>query len=270
MSSLNGKVVVITGAASGLGEATARRFARDGARVILGDIRADAGAALAEELGGVFQPCDVTREADIAALVDRAVADHGRLDCMINNAGQLGAVGRIEAIEASAWRDTMAVLLDSVFYGMKHAARVMRPQGSGAILSTSSVAGVVALGPHVYTAAKHAVVGLTKSVASELAESGVRVNAVAPGNVPSRMTILAYGDEETMHKATAARNPLKRPIAASEIAGLFAYLASDDAINITGQVIKLDAGLVECRMDASYYGKPAAYFDAFGNRADRD
>lgn len=266
MKRLEGKVTVITGASSGLGAATARRFAAEGAVLVLGDIREDAGGALAEELGGRFLPCDVTREADVAALVDGAIEAHGRLDCMINNAGQLGALGRVEDISAQSWRDTMAILVDSVFYGMKHAARVMRAQGEGVILSTSSVAGLVALGPHAYTAAKHAVIGLTRSVAAELAADGIRVNAVAPGSVPSNMTDFAYGDAEAMRKVAEARNPLRRMIGPEEIAGAFAYLASNDAFNLTGQVIALDAGLVECRLDASYYAREPSYFDAYGNR----
>lgn len=263
---LEGKVTVITGAASGLGEATARRFAREGAVLVLGDFRHDAGKSLAEKLSAAFVPCDVTREEDVAALVDRAIALHGRLDCMINNAGQLGAVGRVEEIGAAAWRDTLAVLLDSVFYGMKHAARVMRPQCSGAILSTSSAAGLAPLGPHAYTAAKHAVVGLTRSVAAELAADSIRVNAVAPGNVPTRMTELAYGDAETMRKAAEARNLLRRVVEADEIAGAFAYLASDDGLNVTGQVLAVDAGLVDCRLGADYYARTPTYFSAEGDR----
>lgn len=267
MNRLHDKVVVITGAASGLGEATARRFAREGARLVLGDIREEQGIALAAELGGAFLACDVTCEADVAALVDQAIRLHGRLDCIVNNAGQLGAVGRVEEIEGTAWRDTLAVLLDSVFYGMKHAARVMRPRGTGIILSTSSAAGLAPLGPHAYTAAKHAVIGLTLSVASELAADGIRVNAVAPGNVPSRMTALAYGDAEAMRRAAQARNPLGRVVEPDEVAAAFAYLASDDAANVTGQVLAVDAGLVECRLDAAYYARTSGYFDAFGARA---
>lgn len=263
---LEGKVTVITGAASGLGEATARRFAREGAVLVLGDIRQDAGQLLADELSAAFVPCDVTREEDVAALVDQAMVLHGRLDCMVNNAGQLGAVGRVEAIEAAAWRNTLAVLLDSVFYGMKHAARVMRPQGAGVILSTSSAAGLAPLGPHAYTAAKHAVIGLTRSVAAELAADGIRVNAVAPGNVPTRMTELAYGDAAAMRKAAEARNPLRRIVEADEIAGAFAYLASDDGLNVTGQVLAVDAGLVDCRLGSDYYARTPAYFSVDGDR----
>lgn len=266
MSSQQGRIVVITGAASGLGEAAARRFAADGAKVVLGDIQVERGAALAGALGGDFLRCDVTVEDEVEALVAGAQSRHGRLDCMINNAGQLGALGSVTDIDATAWDRTIAVLLTSVFYGMKHAGRIMREQRDGCILSTTSVAGLAALGPHVYTAAKHGVVGLTLSVASELAQYGVRVNAVAPGNVPTRMTELAYGDAEAMRQAAEARNPLKRVISAEEIAGALAYLAGPDGRNITAQILAVDAGLTACRLDASYYAKPASYFDAFGNQ----
>jgi NAD(P)-dependent dehydrogenase (short-subunit alcohol dehydrogenase family) len=257
MQRLDGRVTIITGAASGLGAATARRFASEGAVLLLGDVREEEGAGLASELGAHFMRCDVTCEADIAGLVDAAVARHGRLDCMISNAGQLGARGRIEDIEADVWRATMAVLLDSVFYGTKHAARVMRPQGHGVILSTSSAAAIAPLGPHAYTTAKHALVGLTRSAAAELAADGIRVNTVAPGNVPTRMTELAYGSAQAMRTAAQARNPLQRVVEADEVAGAFAYLASDDARNVTGQVLAVDAGLVECRLGADYYARTA-------------
>jgi NAD(P)-dependent dehydrogenase (short-subunit alcohol dehydrogenase family) len=266
MAAKDPNVVAITGAASGLGEAAARRFAADGARVFVGDIQVERGTALAAEIGGDFVRCDVTDEGDVEALIAAAVERHGRLDCMINNAGQLGALGSVTEISAPAWDRTIAVLLTSVFYGMKHAGKIMREQRDGCILSTASVAGLAALGPHAYTAAKHGVVGLTLSVASELAEYGVRVNAVAPGNVPTRMTELAYGDAEAMLRAAEARNPLKRVVSAEEIAGALAYLAGPEGRNITAQVLALDAGLTACRLDASYYGKPASYFDAFGNK----
>lgn len=268
MPGLDGLVTIITGAASGLGEATARRFAAGGARLILSDIQQGPGAALAAELGGHFAPCDVTDEAQVAALVDGAVERHGRLDCMINNAGHLGALGSITEIPASAWRHTMAILLDSVFYGMKHAARVMRAQRSGCILSTTSVGGIAPLGPHAYTSAKHAVVGLTRSVASEMAEYGVRVNAVAPGRVQTRMTELAYGSAARMQEVTAQQNPIPRVVQAGEIAGAFAYLAGSDGLNVTGQVLTVDAGMTMCRLDSSYYAKPPAYVGALGPEAE--
>ena len=166
---LAGKVAVITGAASGIGEATARRFVEEGCKVVLGDIQTEQGQALARELGTgvVFQYCNVTKEDEVAGLVDLAVKEFGQLDIMFNNAGIVGAIGPIDTTIDAEWNATLAVLLNGVFYGMKHAARVMKPQKSGAIVSMSSVAGVAGgLGPHAYAAAKTAVVGLTKNVAA--------------------------------------------------------------------------------------------------------
>jgi NAD(P)-dependent dehydrogenase (short-subunit alcohol dehydrogenase family) len=163
---LKGRVAVVTGGARGIGEGTVRRFVEEGASVIISDLQAEAGEALARELGAAarFIRTDVTREEDVAAAVDLAVREFGRLDCMINNAGIVGAIGSIKDTSVKAWDATIAVLLRGVFLGMKHAARVMIPQQSGSIVSLASTAGVMGgLGPHAYTAAKHAVVGLTKS-----------------------------------------------------------------------------------------------------------
>ena len=137
-------MAVVTGAASGIGEAIARRFVAEGASVVLGDIQDERGRALAAELGAaaVFRPCDVTAEDDLAALVDGAIEAFGRLDVMVNNAGIVGARGPIASTPAEEYDATMAVLLRGPFLGMKHAARVMQPQGSGSIISTSSTAGV--------------------------------------------------------------------------------------------------------------------------------
>ena len=142
MSRLAGKVAVITGGASGFGEATARLFVEHGAAVVLADIQDDKGAALAAGIGDAarYRHTDVTSEVDVAAVVDAAVSSFGRLDVMFNNAGIVGAVGPIDETPLAEYEFTMAVLLRSVFLGMKHAARVMKPQGSGCILSTSSVA----------------------------------------------------------------------------------------------------------------------------------
>ena len=148
---LEGKVAVITGASSGIGAASARRFVSEGCRVVLGDIQQEKGESLVEELGdaSVFGACDVTKEEDVAALVDLATAKFGRLDIMFNNAGIVGAVGPIDTTPAAEWSATMAILLDGVFFGMKHAARVMKPQGSGSIISMSSTAGLMGgLGPN--------------------------------------------------------------------------------------------------------------------------
>ncbi len=204
---LAGKVAVITGGASGIGEATAKRFVAEGARVIVADIQAAAGQSVADSLGDSarFISCDVTDESQVAAAVDLAVSTWGRLDVMFNNAGIIGAVGSIAETSTEAWLKTTDVLLHSVFYGCKHAARVMIPQGSGAIISTTSIAGVIGgLGPHAYTAAKTAVVGLTKSVASELIQYDITVNAIAPGSIPTALTAQALAGDSANLGAVAA------------------------------------------------------------------
>ena len=150
---LQDNVAVITGAASGIGEGAARRFVAEGAKVVIADFQADAGQALADELGdaAVFHHTDVTVEDQVAAAVELAVSTWGRLDTMFNNAGIVGVVGPISETTAQAWTNTIDVLLHGVFYGVKHAARVMGPQGSGSIISTSSTAGVMG-GPREYIA----------------------------------------------------------------------------------------------------------------------
>jgi len=239
------KVVLVTGAASGIGEATARLFRAEGARVVLSDIDETAGKALAAELDSPFVAADVTHEAQVEAAVGFAVARYGRLDCMINNAGMIGAVGSIMETSAEAWRATQAVLLDSVFFGIKHAARQLRAQGGGgSILSLSSIAGVMGgLGPHAYTAAKHGVVGLTRSAASELSQHGIRVNAVAPGSTVTPMIEKLRGGREAALEVAAKASPLGSPLLAGEIAAGLLYLASDAAAHVTAYTLVIDAGV---------------------------
>lgn len=245
---LEGRVALITGGASGIGEGTVRRFVEEGARCLVVDLQDDRGRALCAELGDAtaYQRADVGVEADVEAAVAAAVARFGRLDIMFNNAGILGAIGPIAEIEGSAWQRTIDVLLSSVFYGIKHAARVMIPQGSGVILNTASTAGVRAgLGPHVYTAAKHGVVGLTQSVATELAPHGVRANVIAPGGTVSALTSkLVTGDPDATEQAAkliGSRGPLGRPGLPVDIANAALYLASDEASYVTGHVLVVDA-----------------------------
>ena len=199
---LDGRVALVTGAASGIGEATARRFVAEGARVLIADVQAQRGEALAGELGAVtrFVLTDVTDEAAVAAAVDAAVSEFGRLDIVFNNAGIIGALGPIASIGLADYTYTMSVNLLGVFLGMKHGARVMQPQGSGVILSTTSPAAVAGgLGPHVYSAAKAAIIGLTQSVAAELRPMGIRVNAIMPGATVTAMTakILSGDPDDT-------------------------------------------------------------------------
>lgn len=246
---LEGKIAVITGGASGIGEGTARRFVEEGARVVIADLQDDPGQALAASLGSQarFVHTDVTEESQIARAVDTAVAEFGALDVMFNNAGVVGAVGRITETTAEQWDRTVSILMRGVFLGMKHAARVMVPRGSGVILSTSSTAGILGgLGPHCYTACKHAVIGLTKSVASELASHGVRVNAISPGNTVTAMTsAVMTGDPnafETATKHIAAGSLLGIAGLPADIANAAVFLASDEARYITAHTLVVDAG----------------------------
>jgi NAD(P)-dependent dehydrogenase (short-subunit alcohol dehydrogenase family) len=248
---VSGKVVVVTGAASGLGEATARLMYAEGAAVLLTDIQDARGQRIAEELGdrSRYLHCDVAAEPDVANAVDTAVREFGRLDCMFNNAGIVGTHGGIDEIPIEEYEFTMTVLLRSVFLGMKHAARVMKPQHSGVILSTTSIGGLQGgLGPHIYGAAKGAVVALTKNVAAELGAWSIRVNAIAPGKIltPMNATNLT-GDPDAMDEAReafATRTPLRGRIGeAEDIAHAALWLASDDAGFVSGHILVVDGGL---------------------------
>jgi len=250
MGRIEGKVAVITGGASGIGEATVRRFCEEGARVVIADIQEGRGMALAEELGPVarFVRVDVTAEDEIAAAIGLAVREFGHLDIMYNNAGIVGTVGSLLETPAEQWRKTIDILLNGVFLGIKQAARVMVPQGSGVILSTASTAGITGgLGPHAYTAAKHAVVGLTKSAASELSAKHVRVNAIAPGPMATPMIASVVSripaDMETVQKALREDSPLGVAGQARDIANAALYLASDEAGQVTGHTLVVDAGV---------------------------
>jgi NAD(P)-dependent dehydrogenase (short-subunit alcohol dehydrogenase family) len=248
---VSGKVVVVTGAASGLGEATARLMYAEGAGVLLTDIQDARGQRIADELGdrSRYLHCDVAAEPDVANAVDTAVREFGRLDCMFNNAGIVGTHGGIDEIPIEEYEFTMTVLLRSVFLGMKHAARVMKPQHSGVILSTTSIGALQGgLGPHVYGAAKAAVIALTRNVAAELGAWSIRVNAIAPGKIltPMNATNLT-GDPDAMDEAREAfvtRTPLRGRIGeAEDIAHAALWLASDDAGFVSGHTLVVDGGL---------------------------
>jgi NAD(P)-dependent dehydrogenase (short-subunit alcohol dehydrogenase family) len=250
-SRLEGKVAVITGAASGIGEASARRFVEEGCKVVLGDIQVDVGQALAKELGAgvVFGKCNVTKEQDVSDLIDLAVKEFGQLDIMFNNAGIVGAIGPIDTTIDEEWSATLAVLLNGVFYGMKHASRVMKKQKSGSIISMSSVAGLTGgLGPHAYAAAKHAVVGLTQNVSAELCSYGIRVNAIAPYSVATSMVADAYlhdhkAIDETTKMLTDESPLVGRPGLATDVANAALWLASDEAGYTSGHTLTVDAGI---------------------------
>ena len=256
---LQGKVAIVTGAASGIGEAIARRFVADGAQVVAADLQDTRAQALVSSLDGEtsYCHCDVSSESDVSDLVDHAIKRFGRVDVMINNAGSVGPSGPIESVDVGAFDATLAVLLRSVFLGIKHVAPIMKRQGSGSIVSTASVAGLrTGLGPHTYSAAKAAVIHLTRSVAMELGERGVRVNCICPGGIATPIFGKAFGlDPEAADRAVplmkqvlATAQPLRRAGLPEDIANAAAWLASDESSFVNGHALVVDGGVTGGRM----------------------
>ncbi|MGF1596787.1 MAG: SDR family NAD(P)-dependent oxidoreductase [Acidimicrobiales bacterium] len=256
MGALDDRVAVVTGAASGIGAATARRLVGDGARVLLTDIQDEPGESLAAELGerAAYRHCNVAREDDVAAAVAEAVDRWGGLDVIHNNAGFGGIAGPLEETTDEEWNQTLAVLLSSVFYGIKHATPALRARGGGSIVNTASVCGLYAgIGSHVYTVAKHGVVGLTRTSALELAEHDIRVNAVCPGYIATGLaanrSLSEVGGEEMAERLDQARErlgnsqPMDRAGEPDDIAAMVAWLASDDSRWVTGTTQIVDGGL---------------------------
>jgi NAD(P)-dependent dehydrogenase (short-subunit alcohol dehydrogenase family) len=260
---LKDNVALITGAASGIGAHAARMFVAEGAAVVISDIDVEAGARLARELGMSFVAADVSREDQVEAAVAFAVERHGKLDCMVNNAGMVGVVGSILDTRAEDWHRTRSVLLDSVFFGIKHAGRQMRKQGNGgAILSLSSLAGMVGgMGPHAYSVAKAGVVALTRGAASELAQYGIRVNAVAPGLVLTPLVEGVYGGRDAALLGAAAASPLGSAAMPEEIAASLCYLASDEGRHVTAHTLVVDSGVSVAGSAAAarLHGEPAGF-----------
>lgn len=246
MSRFENHNVVVTGGASGIGEATTRAIVAEGGRVLVADLQEERGRELVSELGDTvaFHLTDVTSEEDIASAIAAAQDSFGPLTGMVNNAGIVGAIGSIMDTSAEAFDHTMAILSRAVFLGIKHAARAMQPEGRGAIVSLASTAGIKGgLGPHVYTMAKHGVVGLTKSAACELAALGIRVNAVAPGGTVTPMTnALGDNNPESTAEFIAAGSPLGFACMPEDIAKGILYLLSEDARYTTGHTLVIDAG----------------------------
>jgi NAD(P)-dependent dehydrogenase (short-subunit alcohol dehydrogenase family) len=246
-SSQTNPVVLITGALAGIGRATAIAFAHDGARIVVSGRREEEGRNLEAELCNLgaeaeFIRSDVRHEDDVRSLVDQTVKRFGRLDAAVNNAGTEGKPGPVTEQSAESYAATFDTNVLGTLLSMKHELRVMLPQKSGSIINVSSTYGRAgAPGASVYVASKHAVEGLTKAAALEVAESGVRVNVVAPGPIETGMINRFTGTAE-VKKDLISRVPLKRIGRPEEIAQTIVFLASDKAPFITGASIAVDGG----------------------------
>ncbi|KAG8079234.1 hypothetical protein GUJ93_ZPchr0007g3682 [Zizania palustris] len=265
---LEGKVAIVTGGALGIGEAIVRAFVSHGATVVVADIDATGGEALEAALGPevcTYVHCDVSEGADVERAVGRTLERHGRLDVLCNNAGVLGRQTRgansIASLDVAEFDRVLRVNALGAALAMKHAARAMVPRRAGSIVSVASVAGVLGgLGPHAYTASKHALVGLTKNVACELGEHGIRVNCISPFGVATPMLVNAWrqgGDAssapsqdevEKMEEMVRGLATLKGPtLRAGDIAEAALFLASDESRYVSGHNLVVDGGVTTSR-----------------------
>lgn len=249
--SFQDKVVLITGGAGGIGKETARLFKENGAKLVLVDVNEEALNKAAEELqldDYLLVPADVTKEEDVKNYVDLAVQKYGEINIFFNNAGIVGGYNELTEIEAEDFKKIVDINITGVFYGLKHVLRAMKKQQSGSIVNTASVAGLGGspnLGP--YSATKHAVIGLTKSAAAEVANYGIRVNAICPAPVDTNMMKQLDKVKTPDNPSVARRNyeqkiPLNRYATPTEIAQLVLFLCSDQASYITGGSYTIDGG----------------------------
>jgi NAD(P)-dependent dehydrogenase (short-subunit alcohol dehydrogenase family) len=244
---MSNPVVLITGGLSGIGRAAAVAFAKKGANVVVAGRRDEAGKALVKELRAFgseaeFINADVRKDDDVRALVDKTVARFGRLDVAVNNAGTEGQVGPITDQTAESYAATFDTNVLGVILSMKHEVRVMQGQGSGSIINISSTYGHEgAAGASIYVGSKHAVEGITKSVALEIAKSGIRVNGVAPGPTDTGM-LTRFTNTPENKAALLAGVPMGRLGLTEELANAIVFIASDEASFITGHVLNVDGG----------------------------
>ena len=276
MARLQGKVAIITGATSGIGLRTAEVFVAEGAKIVIAGRRTPEGEALAKQLGAdcVFRQTDVTVEDQMKALVDTAIGSFGRVDCLFNNAGGPAQTGGIEHLEVKRFDAAMATLVRSVMLGMKHVTPHMRRQGSGSIINNGSIAGRLAgfSSSLVYGAAKAAVIHVTKCVAMELGESGIRVNSISPGAIATGIFGKALGltTEEAEKTPAVMRDvyktaqPIPRAGLPDDIAHAAVFLASDESSFVNGHDLVVDGGITGGRNWTAQQQGYVALRKAFG------
>jgi NAD(P)-dependent dehydrogenase (short-subunit alcohol dehydrogenase family) len=256
MRMLEGKVAIITGGTSGIGERTAEVFVREGATVVVAARRQQEGSALEHRLGVSFVRADVSNEADVKAMVDFAAQRFGRVDCLINNAGINAPMIGIADIDVAAFDQVMAVNVRGVFLGIKYVAPVMTAQGSGSIVNIASIgAHRAGMSSHSYTASKAAVLAMTRSAAAELGEKGIRVNSISPGGTVTGLFSKAAGVPEAhaekvtdaVREVFATMQPLPRAGETEDIARAVAWLASDESGFVNGADLPVDGGWLSVR-----------------------
>jgi NAD(P)-dependent dehydrogenase (short-subunit alcohol dehydrogenase family) len=281
MGRLDGKVAIVTGGTSGIGKRTVERFAEEGARVVIAARREAEGNAIAEAINGQagdgsarFVRTDVAREEDVEELIAKTIAAFGRLDVIFNNAGCPAPTGGIEGIPLDGTEKAFSVLFGGVLLGMKHAAPIMKKQGSGSIINNGSIAAHQAgwSSSIIYSAAKAAVVHLSRCVAMELGEAGVRVNSISPGAIATGIfgkalgldTAAAEKTAEMMKAAFAQVQPIKRAGLPDDIANAAVFLASDESSFINGADILVDGGMIGGRQWSAAQEGYKAMRQAFG------
>ena len=238
-----GRVAIVTGAASGIGAATARALGAAGARVVVADVDRERGASVASEIGGAFELVDVADEAGLSALITRTAETLGRLDVLVSNAFA-ARVGVLERFALADWTRTLDVTLTPVFTGLKAAVPIMRTRGGGAIVNVASISGLAGdPGMVAYNVAKAGVINLTRTAALEVASAGIRVNAVCPGLIDTPALARAVRGSAERETTLASAVPLLRLGRPEEVAGAILFLASDEASYITGTTLVVDGGL---------------------------
>jgi len=246
MGRLEGKIAIVTGAASGLGKACAARFAEEGARVVIADVQDELGEAVAKELGGLYVHTDVSKPEEVENMIRFTVDSCERIDILMNNAGVDGEGGITGESSIENWRRVMSINIDGVYYGMKYVLPVMIEQRSGVILNTASTVGCNAIpGLPAYTASKAGVIQLSKTTAIEYADKHIRVNAICPAVVDTplvRALIEASPDVEAVRRGFETMNPMPGMVTADAVASAALFLVSDEASFITAVALPIDGG----------------------------